>query len=155
MSRSPIRLVMIVVVAAALSASVASSGAAEPAHAQPRGRAAPAAQTHTRAVPSAQVRIADGSKRPLDLLLPITDRGESKVEARAGSAFYRIKVSRDGPSGSDAPLRFEIERTDSQGAGRSDIRLSVAVRMRRGARAVLARLARPDGTTTTVTATLE
>lgn len=144
MKRLPVHLVLFLVIAGASSACAARASARS-AHVQ---EATPAA-------PSARVRIADGDARPLELLLPITEHGRSRVEARAGSAFYRISVSHEGRPGSEAPLHFDIERTDSQGAGRRDVKLSVAVRMRRGARAVLARLSRPDGTTTTITATLQ
>lgn len=141
----PIRLALPFAVATALSACAATGAAAAPTRPE-------AASTAT---PSAHVRIADGHKRPLELLLPVAERAPSTVEARAGSAFYRVKLSRDGASGSDAPLRFDIERTDREGEGRSNVHVSVTVRMHRGSRAVLAKLSRPDGTTTTITAVLE
>lgn len=142
MHRLHMRSMLSIVLASALCACTARQAVAEPAH----------AHAAARAEPSARIRIADGHKRPLELLLPVAAHGRSKVEARSGSAFYRIAVSRDG---ADAPLHFKIERSCSRGAERNNVLLSVTVRMHRGARAVLARLSRPDGTTTTITAILQ
>ncbi len=144
MKRLPIRLLLSLVIAA-LPSACAARAAAQPAE----------ARSATPASPSARIRIADGSKRPLELLVSIADRGSSKVEARAGSAFYRIEVSHVGAPDSDRPLHFKIERSDSAGQGMNNVEVSVSVRMRPGARVVLARLSRPDGSTTTVTAALE
>lgn len=145
MIRSPIRLGVCVALATAATACAASGAAAEPARPP---AVAPAS-------PGARVWVSDGSTRALEIRVPVTDRGPSKVEARSGTTFYRMSLNRDGPSGDDSLMRFDVERSDSQGAGRSDVRVSVSVRMRRGARVTLARLARPDGTTTTITAMLE
>lgn len=144
MKRLPIRLVLFLAIAGASSACAARA-AAQPAE----------VQAATPASPSARIRISDAKKPPLELLMSIADRGTSMVKARAGSVFYRIEVSHLGAPGSDGPLRFKIRRSDSAGQGVNNMEVSVVVRMRRGARVVLARLSRPDGATTTVTAELQ
>lgn len=138
MIRSSIRVGLFVAATAATSACAA------------RVEARPPPAT-TPAAPSARLEIADGDAQPLALVMPIAERGASRVEAHAGSAFYKVSLARDG---ADGALRFEIDRSDARGSGERDVRVAVSVRMRRGVRVVLAKLTRPDGPTTTITASL-
>jgi hypothetical protein len=104
-------------------------------------------------------RTSSGTRQTVRLSLPLAERGSSSVEARAGSSEYHLSVGRDGAPETPGPLRIDLRRTDQRRHSetadqRSDLRLDVRVTLQRGERALIARLERPDGSTTDVSAAL-
>jgi hypothetical protein len=116
--------------------------------APPRSLAAPRAHAE-----SVEIEVRDGTSKKTTKVerftVPLTDGEVSELESRVGDASYRIKLLQVH----DRPLSFEIKRHSSDSAvTEADVR--TAVRLRRGQRAVIARIERADGRRTEVIATL-
>jgi hypothetical protein len=131
-----------------------------PAHAAPE-RAPAAAKARSSSVLSLEIVDRAPSRRAqtVRLSVPVHERGSSRVESNAGNADYKAEVQRLGSPGDPGPLRIELRRIDRRShsetdAHRADIRLEVNVELRSGERTVLARLERPDGSSTEVQASL-
>lgn len=138
---------------AACCTSPSLAGAAPPK--PPPARAASSPVLHVDVVD----RASGGARQNVRLSLPLGQTGVSSIETRAGSSEYQLRVHRDGAPETPGPLRIDLRRTDlrrhSESADqRSDLRLDVRVSLQRGERALIARLERPDGSTTDVSAAL-
>jgi hypothetical protein len=124
-------------------------------------RAPAAAKARPGSVLSLEIidRAPSRRNQTVRLSVPVTSRGSSRVESNAGNADYKAEVQRTGSPDDPGPLRIELRRIDRRShsesdAHRADIRLEVSVELQTGQRAVLARLERPDGSSTEVHASL-
>jgi len=83
------------------------------------------------------------------LSVPLIPHRTSRVETRIGSADHHVSVTRDDGRGT---FHFDIRRVETERGPARSFELSVGVALRPGARAVLAHLRRPDGSTTEIVA---
>jgi len=100
--------------------------------------------------------IASSKSRQVEVFtLPLTERGGSKLTSRIGNVEYEIRVSLQGNAGG-APLAFDVSRFQ-RGPGPSVAEASVnaTVRIKKGARVVVARIMRSDGSRTEVLASIK
>ena len=103
-------------------------------------------------------RSGSSASQTVKLSMPISERGSSTLESRAGGSEYRVAVHREAIPDGPAPLNIDLRRIDMRkhehAEKRSDVRLTVSVHLQRGQRALVSRLERPDGSSTEIVASL-
>jgi hypothetical protein len=120
----------------------------------------PAGKTNASSVLTLDIVDRAPSRRAdsVRLSLPLHAEGASFMEMQGGEADYRVRVSRQGSPEQPGPLRIDLRRIDRrrvEDVDRRNLQLEVSVDLRAGQRVVIARLDRPNGGSTEVTASLK
>lgn len=142
-----------------LAIAMVDCASAAPAAAEPRPQPPAARATAPLLVLDVKDRGEGRPAQSVRLSVPVAAHGPARVQTRAGGSEYRISVHRSGPPEQPGPLQIELERRDTRrrlgpDEQRSDLRLEVRVPLKRGERALLGRLERPDGSSTEIVVTL-
>lgn len=147
-----------IVVAAAMITAYPSDAQAQRA---PISASPVAAKTRTLPARLIVLQVSDeatrgaGGVRRLELTLALDGRGSARIITRAGSSQYEVAVHEEAHrrSTSGSPVyRIEVHRKTRGGSG--DFRMEMSRRLVRGEQALVGRLQRPDGSKTSLHATL-
>ena len=130
-----------------------------PAIADPKRPPATAKANHPLLVIDVSDRGSNRATQNIRLSMPIAPTGGAKIETRAGNAEYEVTVVQHGPREQPGPLSIKLRRSDMRrnlgpDEPKSDLRLDVTLELRRGQRAMVARMERPDGSKTEISASL-
>ena len=130
-----------------------------PAVADPKRPPAAAKVHHPLLVIDVHDRGSNRAAQNIRLSIPIAPTGSAVIETRAGHAEYDVTVVQHGPREQPGPISLKLQRSDMRrhlgpDEPKSDLRLEVTLELRRGQRATVARMERPDGSKTEIVASL-
>ena len=101
------------------------------------------------------IEVTDRSRgnrpRSTRVVVSLTEHQSSRVRVQSGASTYTIDVSRVRES---STYRFEIARSANESRGRANFTLESSAELKRGKKAVIARVHRSSGVETIVEASL-